>query len=118
MDMILWIGTAAVAGGLGAAAMGVGRAVELDTGAQRLLDIVHEGGTPTARSADGPFAARLFAPAWLRFEKMSRAAMPSWWIERLRRNTRLAGLGTLGLDGALAMKAAFATAGVMIMPLL
>jgi tight adherence protein C len=55
-----------------------------------------------------PLLARLLGPAWEVFDRFARAATPSFWLDRMRRNAMLAGLGRWGLEGVFALKATFA----------
>lgn len=119
MDAMLYLGTLVVATGLGAATIGVGRAMSAAQTAAELTDAIVSD-VPDAYRAElsEPFAVRLLGPARRTVERAVLAVTPSRWIERMRRNATLAGLGRWGLEGVVAMKGACALAGALAMPVL
>jgi tight adherence protein C len=118
MNLILWVGPAAVGLGLGAVAAGlVGRSSERRTSFAALQSIV--GGGIDTRQAElaAPLSQRLLGPVGQSLTKIARAVTPGTMVARLRQNTSLAGLGSLGVEGALALKTAGAALMALIFPL-
>ena len=107
MSMILWIGPAAVGLGLGFVAIGlVGRSSERRTSFVALQSIVGDGIDLRQAELAAPLSQRLFGPAGQALTRIARAVTPGTMVARLRQNTSLAGLSGLGVEGALALKAA------------
>lgn len=117
MKALLWMGTAAVAGGLGTAVVGLGRAAAAGAASRESLALVDDGGPSAQRSELSlPFVVRFLGPAWNVLEQVSLRCTPVFWVDRLKRSVRLAGLGTWGIEGILAMKGAFALGGALLIP--
>ncbi len=114
MEAILLLGALTVAGGIGAASVGLGRSLS----ARRVdgsIEAIASDSTDLHRAElSRPFMDRLLGPASGVFERAVRSVTPSWWIKRLRTNAGLAGLGRLGVEGALALKAVVAIGGAFI----
>ena len=115
MDPMLLFGSAIVAAGIGTAVIGVGRAVATVHAGDGAVDAILSD--EAAAEFERPFVARLFGPAFEAFEHASRRVMPGFWVDRLRRNAALAGLGRWGLEGVLALKAAFAITAAAVLPM-
>lgn len=114
MESLLVIGALAVGAGVGVVVIGGGRAMAASRGDGSALEaILEDTGDLHAAELSRPFFVRLLGPAFASFERGARALTPSWWIERLRRNASLAGLGRFGLQDALAGKAMFGLLGIM-----
>lgn len=113
MEMLLVFGALAVGGGIGIVFVAGGRA--LAAGRSDALEAILED-APDLRSAElsRPFLERLLGPAFSSLELAGRAVTPAWWIERLRRNASLAGLGRFGLEDALAAKAMMTLVGIVV----
>jgi tight adherence protein C len=119
VSMILWFGPAAVGVGLGFVAVGVaGRSAERRSGSAALQSIIGDGIDSREVELSAPLAQRLLGPVGQSMTKIARAVTPSSMVARLRQNTSLAGLGDLGVEGALALKAAGAALLAVIFPLL
>lgn len=118
MDAMLLFGGVCVGGGLGAAAIGFGRAVLAQATSRRTLALVTDGDLVVSDELSGPLVGRMFSPLIARVAAYARAATPSWWLARLRKQTRLAGLGSWGIEGLMAMKAALGLAGAAVLPLI
>lgn len=119
MSVIVWMGPLVVGAGLGAVTIGVlGRSVAHRSSQVTMESILGEGAIDS-RDAElsAPLAQRLLGPAWEKLARGSRAVVPSTMIARLRRNIGLAGMGELGIEGALALKAAFAALFGVAVPL-
>ncbi len=117
MSMMLWMGPAIVGTGLGAVAVGVvGRTSVRRSSSMALRTIV--GNEVDTREAElsAPLSERLLGPAGQALTKVARAVTPSTMVARLRQNTSLAGLGGLGVEGALALKAAGAAVVAIVLP--
>ncbi|HYR63369.1 MAG TPA: type II secretion system F family protein [Actinomycetota bacterium] len=115
--MMLWMGPAIVGTGLGAVAVGVvGRTSVRRSSSMALRTIV--GNEVDTREAElsAPLSERLLGPAGQALTKVARAVTPSTMVARLRQNTSLAGLGGLGVEGALALKAAGAAVVAIVLP--
>ncbi len=109
MNVIVWIGPAAVGIGLGFVTVGLaGRSSERRTSFAALQSIVGAGIDVRQAELAAPLSQRLLGPAGQSLTK----------IARLRQNTSLAGLGGLGVEGALALKTAGAALMALIFPLL
>ncbi|HEU5004456.1 MAG TPA: type II secretion system F family protein [Actinomycetota bacterium] len=112
MSAIEWMGPAVVGAGLGVVAMGaLTRSLAHRTSSMALQTIVGEGLDSREAELSQPLAQRMLGPAWESFAKGARAVTPTTMVTRLRRNIALAGLGGIGVEGILAMKAA---AGVLM----
>jgi tight adherence protein C len=119
MSMILWMGPAAVGVGLGVVAVGLaGRASSRRSGSTALQSIVGEGIDSIEVELSAPLSQRLLGPVGQSLTRIARAVTPSTMVARLRQNTSLAGLGDLGVEGALALKAAGAALMAVVFPLL
>jgi len=117
VSMMLWMGPAIVGTGLGAVAVGVvGRTSVRRSSSMALRTIV--GNEVDTREAElsAPLSERLLGPAGQALTKVARAVTPSTMVARLRQNTSLAGLGGLGVEGALALKAAGAAVVAIVLP--
>ena len=117
MSMMLWMGPAIVGTGLGAVAVGVvGRTSVRRSSSMALRTIV--GNEVDTREAElsAPLSERLLGPAGQALTKVARAVTPSTMVARLCQNTSLAGLGGLGVEGALALKAAGAAVVAIVLP--
>lgn len=119
VNLILWVGPAAVGLGLGAVAVGlVGRSSERRTSFVALQSIVGAGIDVRQAELAAPLSQRLLGPVGQSLTKVARAVTPGTMIARLRLNTSLAGLGGLGVEGALALKTAGAALMALVFPLL
>jgi tight adherence protein C len=119
VSIFVWIGPAAVGLGLGFAAVGVaGRSSERRSSSVALQSIIGEGVDLREQELSAPLSQRLLGPAGQSLTKIARAVTPGTMIARLRQNTSLAGLGGLGVEGALALKAAGAAVMAAVFPLL
>lgn len=114
--VLLAMSVAAVAGGLGFAALGLGQAVVGRRAVTPAVDILMNDG-PSFEELDRGFSARLLGPAWDRFRRIGRTITPGWQLQRTRSHARLAGLGPGGVEGVLALKAAATIAGATLLPL-
>ncbi len=107
MQALLAIGTVTVALGLGALVLGLERS---------LVRVRPEGDAIDAILADEalgaeaqrPFIERLIGPAFGSFGRVASALTPSFWRERIAHNASVAGMGSWGVDGILALKTLFA----------
>ena len=118
MNLILWVGPAAVGIGLGSVAVGlVGRSSERRTSFTALQSIVGAGIDIRQAELAAPLSQRLLGPVGQSLTKVARAVTPATLVARLRQNTSLAGLGSLGVEGALALKTAGAALMALIFPL-
>lgn len=120
MTMMLWMGPAVVGVGLGAVAVGVARRSAVRRSSSvALRSIVGDDGIDI-RDAElaAPLSERLFGPAGQALTRIGKAVTPSSMVTRLRKNTTLAGLGNLGVEGALALKAAAAAVLAVVFPAL
>jgi tight adherence protein C len=119
MSMILWMGPAAVGVGLGVVAVGLaGRSSSRRSSSTALQSIVGEGIDSIEVELSAPLSQRLLGPVGQSLTRIARAVTPSTMVARLRQNTSLAGLGDLGVEGALALKAAGAALMAVVFPLL
>jgi tight adherence protein C len=119
VSIFVWIGPAAVGLGLGFAAVGVaGRSSERRSSSVALQSIIGEGVDLREQELSAPLSQRLLGPAGQSLTRIARAVTPGTMIARLRQNTSLAGLGGLGVEGALALKAAGAAVMAAVFPLL
>jgi tight adherence protein C len=114
MDALLIAGTLAVALGIGGATVGLGwslHARRIDGAVEAIAE-----DSPDLHRAElaRPFAERLLGPAFAAVERAVRSVTPSWWMDRLRHNAALAGLGHWGVEGALALKAVVALGAVVV----
>ncbi|MEX2587081.1 MAG: type II secretion system F family protein [Actinomycetota bacterium] len=117
--LLLLLSVAAVAGGLGFAAMGVGQAV---TGRRVAApasagDVIMSDGPGYEEELQRPLSVRLLGPTWDNFRQMGRTVTPGWQMHRMRRHALLAGMGPTGIEGILAIKAAAVAAGATLVPL-
>lgn len=118
VNLILWVGPAAVGVGLGSVAVGlVGRSSERRTSFTALQSIVGAGIDIRQAELAAPLSQRLLGPVGQSLTKVARAVTPGTMVARLRQNTSLAGLGSLGVEGALALKTAGAALMALIFPL-
>jgi tight adherence protein C len=115
MDAVLIFGTLAVGGGLAIVFLGLGRSVAAAGRIAGAMESITED-SPDLHHAEMsmPFSQRLLGPAFGVTQRAVRAVTPSWWIDRIRRNASLAGLGRLGVEGALALKAVAAVGGAIL----
>lgn len=114
MEAILILGTLAVGLGLCAVFLGLGRAIATGGRIAGAMESITEDAPDLYRAEMAmPFSQRLLGPAFGATQRIVRTVTPSWWIERIRMNASLAGLGRLGVDGTLALKAISATGGAV-----
>ena len=107
MTAFEWMGPAVVGAGLGAVAIGaLTRSLAHRSSSMALQTIVGEALDSREAELSQPLAQRMLGPAWESFAKGARAVTPSTMVTRLRRNIALAGLGSIGIEGVLALKAA------------
>jgi tight adherence protein C len=117
MSLMLWLGPAAVGVGLGFVAVGVvGNSSDRKSSSIALRSIVGEGLDTRDAELSAPLSERLLGPAGQGLTKIARAVTPSTMVARLRKNTALAGMGGLGVEGALALKAAGAAMLALLFP--
>lgn len=114
MSDLVWMAPAAVGVGLGAVAMGVAaRSIARRHSSVAMQTIIGDDIDSRQAELAAPLAERLLGPAWESLARGARHVVPSTMIARLRRNISLAGMGSLGIEGALALKVAgAAVAGV------
>jgi tight adherence protein C len=118
MNVMLWIGPAAFGVGVGAVTMAlVSRSHERRTSSVALQSIVGAGIDIRQAELAAPLSQRLLGPVGQSLTKVARAVTPGTMVARLRQNTSLAGLGSLGVEGALALKTAGAALMALIFPL-
>ena len=111
MEAVLIFGTLAVGLGICAASIGLGRAVAAGGRITGAMESITEDAPDLYRAEMAmPFAQRLLGPTFGVTQRIVRTVTPSWWIERIRTNASLAGLGRLGVEGTLALKAISAAA--------
>jgi len=115
--VLLIMSVAAVAGGLGLAAVGAGQALTSRRAVTSASEVLLTEGPGYDEEIERPFSERLLGPAWGNFRRMGRTVTPSWQMKRIRRNAQLAGLGSGGVEGLLALKAAGVAAGATLIPL-
>lgn len=115
--LLLAMSVAAVAGGLGLVAVGVGRSLTSRRVATSASDVLLNEGPGYDEEIERPFSERLLGPAWGSFRSIGRTVTPSWQMKRIRRHAQLAGLGPGGVEGLLALKAAAVAAGATLIPL-
>lgn len=115
--LLLLLSVAAVAGGLGFAAMGVGQAVTGRRAAPAASDVILSDGPGYEQELHRPLSVRLLGPTWNNFRQMGRSVTPGWQLSRMRRHALLAGMGPNGIEGLLAIKAAGVAAGATLLPL-
>jgi tight adherence protein C len=119
MNVMLWIGPAVVGAGVGAVTMGVvSRSHDRRTSSVALQSIVGAGIDIRQAELAAPLSQRLLGPVGQSLTRVARTVTPGTMIARLRQNTSLAGLGSLGVEGALALKTAGAALGALVFPLL
>jgi tight adherence protein C len=114
MEALLLTGALAVAIGLGAATIGYGRSIAARRVDGAVEAIIDDGPDFHRAELARPFVERLLGPAAGALERAVRSVTPSWWIQRLRRNASLAGLGRWGAEGALAVKAVVGVGGGIV----
>lgn len=115
--LLLAVSVAAVAGGLGLAAVGVGQALSGRRVVTSASEVLLSEGPGYAEEIERPFSERLLGPAWDSFRRLGRTVTPSWQMRRIRRHAQLAGMGPGGVEGLLALKAAAVAAGATLIPL-
>lgn len=115
--LLLAVSMAAVAGGLGYAALGVGQVLTARRAATPASEVILSDGPAYQEGMDKPFSVRLLGPAWDSFRRMGRTVTPAWQLKRMRRHVMLAGMGPGGVEGLLALKAAGVVAGATLLPL-
>ncbi|MGH2771372.1 MAG: type II secretion system F family protein [Actinomycetota bacterium] len=113
---VLATGMAAVAGGLGLAALGAGRAL-MARRSNPAVEMILDEGQGYRDDLDRPLAARLLGPALESFGQIGRALTPSWQLKRMRRSATLASFGRRGVEGVLALKAIAFVSGATLLPL-
>lgn len=108
MSSLIWMAPAVVGVGLGAVAAGVAARSVTRRHSSMAMQTIIGGDSIDSRQAElaAPLAERLLGPAWESMAKGARYVVPTTMIARLRRNIALAGMGTLGIEGALALKLA------------
>jgi tight adherence protein C len=115
MEGLFVIGMLAVATGLGATTIGLGR--RLVAGRVRgdaVSAILDDSPDQHRAEMAQPFVTRLLGPFQMSFERAVRRVTPTWWVERLRRNASLAGMGRWGMEGAFALKAVVGVGGAVL----
>lgn len=111
MEALLIFGTVLTAMGLGAVAVGITRSVVLRrTDGTALEAILDDSVDLHHAELSRPFIERLLGPASGGLERAVRAVTPAWWLERIRTNASLAGLGRWGSESVLAIKGVMAAA--------
>jgi tight adherence protein C len=115
--LLLAMSVAAVAGGLGLAAVGVGQSLNGRRVATSASEVLLNEGPGYDEEIERPFSERLLGPAWDSFRNVGRIVTPSWQMKRMRRHAQLAGLGPGGVEGLLAIKAAAVAVGATLIPL-
>lgn len=117
--MILLMGPAVVGAGLGVVAVGIaGRSSARRSSTAALQNIFGDGIDTTDAELSAPLSQRLLGPVGQSLTRIARRVTPTTMIARLRQNTSLAGLGSLGVEGALALKAAGAAVLAVAFPVL
>lgn len=116
--LLLAMSVAAVAGGLGLAAMGVGQTLTSRRAVTSASEVLLSEGPGYEEEISKPFSERLLGPMWNNFRNLGRTVTPSWQMKRIRRHAQLAGMGPGGVEGLLALKAAAVAAGATLIPLL
>jgi tight adherence protein C len=115
MEALLLFGTLAVAGGLGAIAVGAGRAVLQGRADGLTMDAILDESADLKRvELEQPFVERLLGPGFRSFERVARLVTPSSSVERIGRNAALAGLGPWGVSEVLALKAIVGVGGAFV----
>jgi tight adherence protein C len=117
-SLLLAMSVAAVAGGLGLIAVGVGRTMTSRRAVTSASEVLLNEGPGYEDEINRPFSERLLGPAWGSFRQMGRTLTPGWQMKRMRRHAQLAGMGPGGVEGILALKAAGVAAGATLIPLL
>ncbi|HEX2053771.1 MAG TPA: type II secretion system F family protein [Actinomycetota bacterium] len=115
--LLFFMSIAAVAGGLGMAAIGIGQSISGRRVATSASEVLLSEGPGYAEEIERPFSERLLGPAWGTFRRMGRTLTPTWQMKRMRRHAQLAGLGPGGVEGLLAIKAAAVAGGATLIPL-
>lgn len=115
--LLLAMSVAAVAGGLGLAAVGVGQSLSGRRVATSASEVLLNEGPGYDEEIERPFSERLLGPAWDSFRNVGRIVTPTWQMKRMRRHAQLAGLGPGGVEGLLAIKAAAVAVGATLIPL-
>ncbi len=115
--LLLAMSVAAVAGGLGLAAVGVGQSLNGRRVATSASEVLLNEGPGYDEEIERPFSERLLGPAWDSFRNVGRIVTPTWQMKRMRRHAQLAGLGPGGVEGLLAIKAAAVAVGATLIPL-
>lgn len=107
MGLMLWVGPSIAGAGLGAVAVGVAsRSLARRPSAMALRTILGDAVDAPESELSAPLVRRLLGPAGQSLANGSRAVTPGSMVKRLRRNVSLAGMGSLGVEGVLALKAA------------
>ncbi|MEX2394598.1 MAG: type II secretion system F family protein [Actinomycetota bacterium] len=115
MNGILVFGAGAVGIGLFAITVGLSRTVRAAGHRGDILDAITDEAPDLHRAElDRPFVERLLGPAMASFDRAVRAVTPSFWIERVRNNAKLAGFRAWGPDSVFALKAVAAMCGSTI----
>lgn len=110
----------AVAGGFGLITTAIGQTIAARR-PQPLPEVIFQDNddhpTPSPQELEIPLSERLLGPALSSLRGLGQTLTPGWQKARMRRHALLAGLGSSGVEGILAMKAAAAVAGATILPL-
>ncbi|MGQ0679278.1 MAG: type II secretion system F family protein [Actinomycetota bacterium] len=114
--VLLVVSCLAVAGGLYVVARGLGKVSVGRTMAGPATDILMND-VPAYEEIQRPLSVRLLGPSWENFRHIGRMMTPGWQLHRTRRHAKLAGLGSGGVEGVLALKAAATIAGATLVPL-
>lgn len=115
MEALLLLGMLVVAAGFATITVGAGRSLVQGRTAGVAIDAILYGATDSSRSELAqPFVERLLGPGFRSFERVARFVTPSSRVERIGRNTALAGLGPWGVSEVLALKAVVGVGGAFV----